>query len=68
MAIRGAGLKTGQLVSHLLVRGVALAVRFYERALGAVELYSSPLPNAKGLLRAQGLIGQEQQRVPNPEL
>ena len=35
MAIRGAGLKTGQLISHLMVRGVAQAIGFYERALGA---------------------------------
>ena len=48
MAIKGTGLKTGQLVSHLLVEGVARAIAFYERALGAVELYRSPLPGAKG--------------------
>ena len=49
MAIRGTALETGQLVPHLLVRGVARAIGFYERALGAVELYRSPLPGAKGL-------------------
>ena len=46
MAISGSGLQTGQLVSHLLVRGVAQAVRYYERALGAVELFRSPLLDA----------------------
>lgn len=56
MAIRGTGLKTGQLVPHLLVRGVAQAIKFYQRALGAVELYRSPLPNGKGL-HAQLRIG-----------
>ena len=49
MAIQGTGLKTGQLVPHLMVRGVARAIGFYERALGAVELYRSPLPGSKGL-------------------
>ena len=49
MAIRGSGLKTGQLVSHLLVRGVAHAIGFYERALRAVELYRSHLPYERGL-------------------
>ena len=56
MAIRGTGLKSGQLVSHLLVRGVARAIRFYERALGAVELYRSPLTNGNGL-HAQLRVG-----------
>ena len=56
MATRGIGLKTGQLVSHLLVRGVAQAIGFYERAMGAVELYRSPLPEAKGL-HAQLRVG-----------
>ena len=56
MAIQGTGLKTGQLVSHLLVRGVAEASGFYERALGAVELYRSPLPDGNGL-HAQLRVG-----------
>ena len=56
MAVMGTGLETGQLVPHLLVRGVARAIEFYKRALGAVVLYSSPLPNAKGL-RAQLRVG-----------
>ena len=55
MATRGIGLKTGQLVSHLLVRGVAQAIGFYERAMGAVELYRSPLPEAKGSMPSSGL-------------
>ena len=56
MAIMGTGLQSGQLVSHLLVRGVAQAIRFYEQGLGAVELFRSPLPNARGL-HAQLRIG-----------
>ena len=56
MAISGSGLQTGQLISHLLVRGVAQAVRFYERALGAIELYRSPLPGATGI-HAQLKVG-----------
>ena len=49
MAIRGTGLETGQLVPHLMVQGVARAIGFYERALGAIVLYRAPLPNAQGL-------------------
>ena len=49
MAIKGIGLDTGQFVPHLLVQGVAKAIRFYARALGAVELYRSPLPGGSGL-------------------
>ena len=56
MAVKSTGLKTGQLVSHLLVRGVGQAIDFYKRALGAVELYRSGLPNAQGL-HAQLRIG-----------
>lgn len=56
MAIMGTGLQSGQLVSHLLVRGVVQAIRFYEQGLGAVELCRSPLPNARGL-HAQLRIG-----------
>lgn len=48
MAIKGTGLGTGQLISHLLVRDVAQAILFYERVLGAVELFRSPLPDASG--------------------
>ena len=57
MAIKGTGLKTGQLISHLLVRGVAQAIDFYTHALGAVELFRSPLPNAKGI-HAQIRVGE----------
>lgn len=56
MAIKGTGLKTGQVVAHLLVRGVAQAIEFYERALGARELYRSPLPSGNGL-HAQLRVG-----------
>ena len=56
MAIRGTGLKNGQIVAHLMVWGVAQAIGFYERALGAVELYRSPLPEGRGL-HAQLRVG-----------
>ena len=56
MAISGSGLQTGQLVPHLLLRSVAQAVHFYERALAAVELFRSPLPGGTGI-HAQLKIG-----------
>ena len=56
MAIKGTGLATGQVVPHLLVRGVAQAVRFYQRALGVVELFRSPLPGMPGV-HAQLRVG-----------
>ena len=49
MAITGTGMQTGQLVSHLLVRGVAQAIGFYERDWGATELFRSRLPDALGI-------------------
>ena len=57
MAVKGTGLKTGQLISHLLVRGVAQAIDFYTQALGAVELFRSPLPYTKGI-HAQLRVGE----------
>ena len=57
MAIQGTGLESGQLVSHLLVRGVAQAIGFYQRALGAEELFRSPLSDGKGL-HAQLRVGK----------
>ena len=56
MAVKGTGLKTGQLVSHLVVRGVAQAIKFYEHGMGVVELYRSPLPGPMGL-HAQLRVG-----------
>ena len=49
MAVKGTGLASGQVVPHLMVRGVAEAVRFYQRTLGAVELFRSPLPGMPGV-------------------
>ena len=70
MAIKGAGLKTGQLVAHLTVQGVAQAIGFDERALGAVELFRSPLTDASGL-HAQLKVGDSllllTDENPNPE-
>ena len=49
MAIEGTGMATGQVVPHLMVRGVAQAIQFYKRALGAVELFRSPMPGMPGI-------------------
>lgn len=49
MAIQGAMPEKGRLTPHLIVRNAALAADFYRRALGAEELYSSPLPGGIGL-------------------
>ncbi len=57
MAIKGAVLESGRLAPHLLVRGAAQAMEFYQRALGAEELYRSPLPHSGGL-HIQCRIGQ----------
>ena len=70
MPISGSGLETGQLVCHLLVRGVAQAIGFYEGALGAVELYRSPLPGINGLharLRLGDSLLLLTDESPNPE-
>ena len=42
MAIEGSEWQTGAIVPHLAVRDLDAAVDFYERALGAEELYRSP--------------------------
>ena len=49
MAIKGAGGEVDRIAPHLIVRDAAEAVEFYKRALGAVELYRSPLPGAAGI-------------------
>ena len=49
MAIKGARSEDGRLTPHLIVRGAAEAVEFYQRAFGARELYQSPLPGGGGL-------------------
>ena len=56
MAIKGSGLKSGQIISHLFIRGVAQAIEFYQKAFAATELFRSPLPDGKGL-HAQLKIG-----------
>ena len=56
MAIMGSGLQSGQLVSHLLVRGAAEAIGFYQRAWGATEVFRSPLPGVSGI-HAQLKVG-----------
>jgi PhnB protein len=49
MAIKGARGETYHIGPHLMVNDARAAVEFYKRALGAVELYSSPLPEGAGM-------------------
>ena len=49
MAIIGARGEDHRITPHLVVRDAERAVDFYERALGAVELYRSPLPGGAGM-------------------
>ena len=49
MAIKGARGEKDRIAAHLIVRNAAEAVEFYKRALGAVELYRSPLPAGMGM-------------------
>jgi uncharacterized glyoxalase superfamily protein PhnB len=49
MAIKGARGEQGRIAPHLIVRKAEDAVAFYERALGAVELYRSELPGGMGM-------------------
>ena len=49
MAIKGAHGEKNGIAPHLIVRHAEEAMEFYSRALGAVELYRSPLPGGMGL-------------------
>lgn len=49
MAIKGAQGEKNGIAPHLIVRHADEAMEFYSRALGAVELYRSPLPGGMGL-------------------
>ena len=49
MAIKGAQGEKNGIAPHLIVRHAEEAMEFYSRALGAVELYRSPLPGGMGL-------------------
>jgi len=49
MSIKGVGPLRGRVVPHLVVRDVEEAVRFYQRALGAEELYRSRMPFSDGV-------------------
>lgn len=48
MAIKGARPEKYHIGPHLIVQKAKEAVEFYKRAMGAVELYSSPLPDYSG--------------------
>ena len=49
MAIQGAHGEKDRIAPHLIVRNATEALEFYKRALGAVELYRSPLPGGMGV-------------------
>ncbi len=49
MAIKGARGENNRIAPHLIVRNATEAVDFYKRALGAAELYRSPLPGGMGM-------------------
>lgn len=49
MGIKGAQGEKNRIAPHLIVRHAKEAMEFYSRALGAVELYRSPLPGGMGL-------------------
>ncbi|HJU64494.1 MAG TPA: VOC family protein [Gemmatimonadaceae bacterium] len=49
MSIDGVAPLRGRIVPHLVVRDVEQAVHFYQRALGARELYRSRMPFTNGL-------------------
>jgi PhnB protein len=56
MSITGARPDNRQISPHLLVTDGEAALDFYRRALGAVELYRSPMPSGAGV-HAQLRIG-----------
>ena len=47
MAIKGGRPVNRRVVAHLMVRNATEAVEFYQRALGAEELYRSTLPDGR---------------------
>ena len=49
MTVKGARPETGHITPHLVVRDAEEAVRFYRRALGAMEVYRAATPESKEL-------------------
>jgi PhnB protein len=49
MAIKGARAEDGRVTPHLMVRGGRKAIDFYTRALGAIVLYESAMPDGNGI-------------------
>ena len=45
------------ITPHLVVRGVAAAIAWYTRALGANELLRNPAPDGKSIMHAELLLG-----------
>ena len=45
------------ITPHLTVRGVSAAVKFYEKAFGAAELYRNLAPDGKSVMHAELLVG-----------
>ncbi len=53
MAIQGARANDRRIAAHLIVRNLANAIDFYERAFGAEVLYRSAIPPDSRVLHAQ---------------
>jgi PhnB protein len=45
------------ITPHLTVRGVDQAVKFYEKAFGAAELYRNVAPDGKSIMHVELLLG-----------
>jgi uncharacterized glyoxalase superfamily protein PhnB len=45
------------ITPHLVVRGVAQAVEFYQKAFGAQELYRNRAPDGKSIMHSELLLG-----------
>jgi uncharacterized glyoxalase superfamily protein PhnB len=45
------------ITPHLTVRGVSEAVKFYERAFGAAELYRNLAPDGKSVMHVELMLG-----------
>ena len=45
------------ITPHLTVRGVNEAVKFYEKAFGAAELYRNVAPDGKSVMHVELLLG-----------
>jgi PhnB protein len=71
MAIKGARADDGRVTPHLMVRGGRKAIDFYTRALGAIVLYESAMPDGNGihahLQVGKTMIMITDERPPSPD-